>query len=110
MREDERKIATRLLKDGLARGWRAAIHDEEGLAVAGRKLELLVLELGATDGQQVLFYEDHMGDPQDNGPCVGTVSLVYGNEPGVLMSDSGGTKEFDEFLASIEAYQERFQK
>ena len=110
MRDDERKIATRVLRDAVAQGWRIALHDEEGLVLSGRRVEPFMLEIGSSEVQQLLFYEDHIGDPQDNGPCVGTVTMVFGNEPGVLLSDSSESPVFSAFLAPIEAYAETFQK
>lgn len=106
MRNDERKIATKLIDAALNSGREVAIFDEEGLVVKSNRRKPLLEQLGGTDVQQIIIYREE--GYEEGLSHFGTVTLVYGNEPGVLMSDTSTGKEFLAFLGPIEEYQEKF--
>jgi len=108
MRDDERRIAEMLIRSALDSAREVALFDEEGLIVKSNRLRPIMNELGTSDIQQVLIYQDEAYEEGKNH--FGTVTLVFGNEPGVLMSDTSTGKEFLEFLKSIEVYQASFEE
>ena len=71
-----------MINYAIAKGWTISVHDGEDWAVQwSTDAKQVKAELAATDADTLVFRTD-------NGTTrVGSMSLVYGNEPGVVISD-----------------------
>ena len=112
MREDELKIAKFLLEHVTKEGHCVALFDEEGFVVKSFDPKHLLGNIGDTEVQQIMIYTiDHGAEPEDH---FGTVSLVFGNEPGVLLSDYGSSgppqEAFEKLMAPVFEYAQTFEE
>lgn len=100
MRDDERKIAKKLIDIAIARGWLVSISaEDEDFEIEKSNDRAAIFEaMGAAGYDRVQFYE--------TGKYVGSAMLVYGNEPGVLIADYGTS--LDGFIDPVMKYQEKF--
>jgi hypothetical protein len=82
MSSDEARIARRCIADLLAAGYEISVYDGEEIVLrrsTGPKA--IFATLGTTDEDHLIAYR-----PGEK-PRAGSVWLVYGNEPGVLLAD-----------------------
>lgn len=101
MEKSERLIIERLIREALAAGYTLSVFDGEETTVEESTDSQVVFDALATTDYDVLTL--HRPDGTS-----GTISLVYGNEPGVVISDYNVSLEA--FLAPIEAYAETFDE
>lgn len=79
MRHDEATIAQRCIKDLLAAGYSLAVNDGEETSPTSTNAKRVFSLLGTVDMEHLVVYNDNKK--------IGWVFFVYGNEPGVLISD-----------------------
>jgi hypothetical protein len=76
MRSDEKRIARQVVADLLQAGFALSVYDGEEYTVRrSRDAAVIQAALGTTDEDRIDAYDG------------GTVWLIYGNEPGVLIAD-----------------------
>jgi hypothetical protein len=101
MQSHEREVIQAFVADALARGCKLCVFDGEETTVNNSTDAAEILgALATTDEDTVSIYADP-------GRCVGVVQLVYGNEPGVVISDHTATPEMDSILARANKIGER---
>lgn len=97
----EKAIITRLVTDALAAEYLISVWDGEEYAVTKSGDKKAILEsIGATEMDHLIFYD--VSDKR-----IGHVTLIYGNEPGVVMADY--SMSLEEFLIPINAYAATFE-
>jgi len=78
----DRDCITAIVEDALARGFTVSVYDGEGFALKRSADKAAILAaLCSTDEDKLVFRQP--GEPN----AFGWAYLVYGNEPGVVVSD-----------------------
>lgn len=102
--DSEQKIVARLVDVILATGYVISVYDGEAYPLTRSKSRTDILNnLGATEEEAILI-RDH------TGARVGVVQLVYGNEPGVVISDHSGGIVMNVLLAPVFEYAATFEE
>jgi hypothetical protein len=103
MRDHERQVIEALIKSALAAGYALSVNDGEDETVTQSTDESEVMgALCTTDEDYLIIYRD--------GARIGHVYLVYGNEPGVVMSDNTDSAEMDSIMATANDIGERLSE
>lgn len=103
MEDHEYLIARKLIDTAIAAGWTISVwaDGEEEMIANSTDPEKLLAEMCQTGSYDILsFY--------DAAQHQGNVMLVYGNEPGVLISDYH--VKLEEFLKPVNAYAETLEE
>ena len=97
----EKAIITKLVDHALAAEYFISVWDGEEFAITKSRDRKSVLEsIGATECEALVFHD--VADKH-----LGQVTLIYGNEPGVVMADY--SMSLEEFLIPINAYAATFE-
>lgn len=81
LHSEDLTILSRLVNEAIRKGWSISVHDGEEYAVKrATKANKVLAALAWTDMDDLIFRDV-------NHFVIGFVSLVYGNEPGVVISD-----------------------
>lgn len=92
--EIDQRIITAMVDDVLAAGLSITVYDGEDYAIRrSADKDAILASLAATDGDTLYFF------PKDGGQRIGSVNLVYGNEPGVVISDHTDNEVMTQLLA-----------
>lgn len=112
--EHDLEVIGAFVDDALALGHTLSVHDGEAWALAlSTDRAAIIAALGSTDADTVRIRRDGGTREKDGmtlkaaGEIIGSVSLVYGNEPGVVISDHTATPEMDSILARANKIGER---
>lgn len=92
MADHEREVITAIVQDCLAAGHVLSVHDGEELALEKSTDQAAILAEMCQTGEDNLII--HTAD----GRRIGSVYLVYGNEPGVVVCDHTDTPEMADLL------------
>ncbi len=102
----DRAIIADIVDGLLARGLSISVEDEEGCALRlSRERDAIILALAAADMDWLVVYRPIR---PGFGPYTrqGMVMLVYGNEPGVVVSDYSENPDIAEVVEAAIARQE----
>lgn len=103
--DSERKIVTRLVDVVLATGYTISVHDGEAFPVKRSSDRATILAgIGSTDVDTLVLRGAGTGD------LIGNVLLVYGNEPGVVISDHSDNLTINTVLAPVFEYAKGFEQ
>lgn len=97
MEKSERLIIERVIKDAIAAGYTLSVFDGEETTVRKSVDFQTVIDAMASTDEDVLTLHGPLG-------MSGSISLVYGNEPGVVISNYH--ESLEPFLAPINAWSE----
>lgn len=104
MRDDERQIADKLITDALTEGLTVSVHDGEATPLVRSTDKPAILDaLASTDSDRLVLQTA-------DGVRFGVVLLVYGNEPGVLISDHTDTPHMNALLKGASALAESLEE
>ena len=90
MNEAERKIIERIVRAALADGLKVSVHDGEEFPVKrSRDFDKIMAGLGHCE-EEALHLRNNIGEE-----WVGTIYLVYGNDPDEVVSNYGWTTVYE---------------
>lgn len=99
----EQKIVARLVDVILATGYTISVYDGEAFPVKrSDERDTILNNLGATEEEQLNVRSKATKE------MIGTILLVYGNEPGVVIADYTDNATMRALLAPVETYAETF--
>lgn len=99
MREDEKQIIEKIVDDALAKGYEIAIISDGDLMVERTfEKDKVMAGLGECDEEYLHFWESGKAD----APFIGWIFLVYGNEPGVVISDYVDNQKMNDLIEESE--------
>lgn len=103
IRPDEFQALACIVSAALDAGHRVSVFDGEEWVVKFSTNRAKILKACGSTEEDTLRIRDALGNR------VGSVTLVYGNEPGVLISDHTDNEAMDALLADANAVQDALQ-
>lgn len=94
----DRTICEQIVASALASGYKISVHDEEA-EVLNKSIDQseIVESMFGTDMETLVFFNDQ-------NRIVGSMVLVYGNDPGDVISDYSATASMEALYANVAAH------
>lgn len=100
MRADEFQVLAAIVDSALDAGHRVTVHDGDDYAIlVSTDRAAILAACGSTEADRLIIRDGL-------GYRIGSVTLIYGNEPGVLISDHTDNEAMATLLARANAIQD----